>query len=255
MGALAAFQDAFARALTSEAPPDDLPPTVARLARQPGFAVYRNTVLTGWADAIAANFPAVARLMGEDWMRGAAIAYARSRPPGDPRLQLYGETFPDFLAGFPPASGYAYLPAVASLDRLWTEAHAASDARPLPAAALARLDGASALALHPSVRIAWFDDTAPTLWLDARGLTPEATSLVFEPTPEGLLVARDDGEVRALKLSAGGYALLAACQAGLTFTEACVEALGAEPDIDLRSLGGTFVEFGVFTEKAPQCPP
>ena len=254
MGALAEFQDAFARALMSEVLPDDLPPALTRLARQPGFSVYRNTVLTGWADAIAANFPAVVRLMGEAWMRGAAIAYARAQPPRDPRLHLYGEEFPDFLAGFPPAVEYSYLPAVARLDRLWTEAHAARDVAPLPPTAFGRLDQTTTLALHPRVRVAWFEHTAPTLWLDARGFTPTSSSLVFEPAPEGLLVARSGGEVRALKLSSGGYALLAACRAGRPFAEACAAALESEPDIDLLSLGRAFAEMGVFTGGDAPCP-
>jgi Putative DNA-binding domain len=57
---LADYQDAFAQALLAE-DPGSASPELARLVAQPGFAVYRNTVLKGCIDALHANFPAVAR--------------------------------------------------------------------------------------------------------------------------------------------------------------------------------------------------
>src|SRR5207244_4371101 len=47
---LAAFQDAFADALLLD--PKDADPLVARLASQPAFAVYRNTVVRGCIEAL-----------------------------------------------------------------------------------------------------------------------------------------------------------------------------------------------------------
>ena len=68
MTRLAAFEDAFGTALFVEprsSATAPLPPDVAALARQPAFAVYRNTVVRGLVDAIVANHPAVARLVGD----------------------------------------------------------------------------------------------------------------------------------------------------------------------------------------------
>ena len=62
-GALGRFQDAFAHALF--APETESAPEVRALAAQPAFAVYRNTVMKGCIDALQANYPAVARLVGE----------------------------------------------------------------------------------------------------------------------------------------------------------------------------------------------
>lgn len=255
MGALAAFQDGFARALATPERPRDLPPELARLVRQPGFSVYRNTVLTGWIDALVANFPAVAALMGEDWTRATCAAYAREHPARDPRLALYGEDLPAFLADFPPAADHPYLPAIATLDRLWSEAHVAADAPLLPPHALAALEGlASArLRLHPSARIAWFPHTAVTIWLDARGLRPPADALSFEPEGQGALFVRPLGAVEVLELSAGGHALLAACAAGAAFGEACAAALAAEPHLDLADLGRRLFALGAFAAEEGAC--
>ena len=76
---LADYQDAFAQALLAE--DRAVPPQLAYLVAQPGFAVYRNTVLKGCIDALQANFPAVARLVGDDWFRAAASVHARSALP------------------------------------------------------------------------------------------------------------------------------------------------------------------------------
>ena len=52
--ALARFQDGFAQALLAPEPATapGLTPEIAALARQPGFAVYRNTLMKGCIDAL-----------------------------------------------------------------------------------------------------------------------------------------------------------------------------------------------------------
>src|SRR5262245_23956796 len=128
-GALAKFQDAFAQALSAAGPGDmdHLPIEVGRLITQPGFAVYRNTVMKACIDALQANYPAVARLVGDEWFRAAAAVFARAHLPEHPTLLAYGGNFADFLARFPPAAALPYLPEVARLDRFWTESHIAPE--------------------------------------------------------------------------------------------------------------------------------
>ena len=92
------FQRDFARALFD--PDADCP-----LASQPGFQVYRNTVIAGWVDALQANFPTVCQFVGEDWFRAMAREYALSHPPSEPALVRYGAHLPAFLAGFEPTAG------------------------------------------------------------------------------------------------------------------------------------------------------
>ena len=63
---------------------------------QSAFAdAYRNTVMKGCVDALAANFPAVVRLVGEQWFRAVALDFVTWQPPDDPRLLSYGRGFPD----------------------------------------------------------------------------------------------------------------------------------------------------------------
>ena len=169
-GPLQWFQDEFARALLVEdCAAAGIAPEIARLAAQPAFAVYRNTVMKGCIDALQANYPSIARLVGEEWFRAAAALYARSNLPRHPTLADYGADFVGFLAAFAPAADLPYLPGVARLDRFWTESHTARDEPPLDAAAVARLApdelARTVLRPHASARWAWFDaQPIVTIW-------------------------------------------------------------------------------------------
>lgn len=146
---------------------------IAALRSQPGFAVYRNTVVRVCVDALQANYPAVARLVGDPWFRAAATIYVRRAPPSQPCLVDYGEGFAGFLADFAPAAQLPYLPDVARLDRLWTEAHLAPDDAPLDAARVAALAPAeladTVLRPNAAARWAWFaNHPAFSIWRHSR---------------------------------------------------------------------------------------
>ncbi|MCE7878386.1 MAG: DUF2063 domain-containing protein [Betaproteobacteria bacterium PRO3] len=171
MSALAAFQDRFGAALVA----DDAASAAAHfpLASHPAFAVYRNTVTRGLVDAIVANHPTAARLVGDEWLRAAATVFARAHPPQDPSLASYGAAFGDFLASFPPAAELPWLVPVARVDRAWTEAHGARDEPSLDPSALASMppDRLADARLMPHAASRWFvsDDTpVHTLWLRSR---------------------------------------------------------------------------------------
>lgn len=225
MTALAAFQRDFAAALFDADRP-----------RPAAFAVYRNTVMKGLVDALEANYPSVSRLVGEEWFRAAAATYARAQPPATPVLAAYGATFPDFLAGFEPARELPYLPAVARLDRFWTEAHVAADATAADPQVLASFApehlGGLRLVPHPAARWAHFDLPAYSLWAQQR----EEREGEVDWRPEGALLVRPADTVRWHPLDAAGVAFLDACARGVTLAEAADAALHADPAADLALL-------------------
>ncbi len=247
-GALARFQDAFAQALLS---PEAEPATeIAALATQPAFAVYRNTVMKGCIDALQANYPAVVRLVGEEWFRVAATVYAREALPADPTLLRYGAGFADFLARFEPAAELPYLPGVARLDRYWTEAHAAPDANALDPARISRL-APSALArttlrLHPAARWAWFaDGPIYTIWSRNRADGVPADGLDWQA--EGALLVRPRDAVEWVAFDAAGCAFLDACAAGVTLAEAARATLEVKGNANLARLMSNLLEAGAFS--------
>jgi hypothetical protein len=248
---LARFQDDFVQALW--APDGTAQAHLRALVKQPGFDVYRNTVLKGCIDALQANYPAVLRLVGEDWFRAAADLHVRVQPPRDARLLLYGADFPDFLRDFAPAADLPYLSGVARLDHCWTESHVALDAALLAPSALADLPpeqlGQLVLVPHPAARWAWFDDQPIyTLWQRNRegGVAESSTELAW--TGEGALLTRPAGAVTWVPLDAAGCAFLDACAAGLPLAQAAGAALARQAGTDLAQLMATLLQAGAFCD-------
>lgn len=254
------FQDGFARALLaveSEAAP---PREVADLLAQPGFAVYRNTVMKGCIDALQCNYPAVARLVGEEWFRAAAAVYVRGNLPRHAALLDYGESFPEFLSRFPPAQELPYLSGVARLDRYWSEAHAARDEIPVDAGAVARLAprelASAALKPHASARWAWFaDQPAYSIWKRNRPEGQESDHTEIQWRAEGALVLRPRDTVQWIALGAAGCAFLAACAAGGRLADAAEAALAADPKANLAALMAQLLQAGAFGQLTLHEPP
>ena len=109
------FQAEFAAALQTR-----------RTPAERGLVVYRNNVYAGLADTLGEAYPAVRRLVGEDFFRALASIYLDRHLPDSASLTLFGARFPDFIETFPPARSVPYLGDVARLERAWLEAfHAA----------------------------------------------------------------------------------------------------------------------------------
>jgi hypothetical protein len=147
-------------------------------------------VLKSLIDALEANYPTVAQLVGREWFRACAAEYVRTQPPRSPALVLYGETFPFFLSQFPPAAELAYLPEVARIDRLWMETHTAAD------------EGARSV-----TRFGWFEHSAVAIWMHQRSPDPHA-ELEVDDTEEGIVLTRPVGAVEYQRLDRAGYAAL-----------------------------------------------
>jgi len=242
---LADFQDRFVEALLACSNAD------AGAAEAPGFAVYRNTVMKGWVDALQANYPSVCRLVGEPFFRASAAAYACLRPTGDPRLWCYGERYADFLATYAPAASLPYLPGVARLDRYWTEAHGAASAPVLDAADLAGLTpeqlATCSLAPHPAARWAWFaGQPVYTIWRRNRAADGHEDGDALAWQGEGALLLRPGSGVEWHALDVAGCAFMDACAAAQPLGLAAAAAMDADPQADIAALLAMLLQAGAF---------
>lgn len=248
------LQQAFADALFGRAGRGQA--DVDAWVAQPAFAVYRNTVMKACIDALAANFPAVQRLVGEDWFRAAAALHVADDPPRDGRLLVYGAGFADFLARFEPAASLPYLPGVARLDALWREAHAAADAPVIAPDALSGLPpealGTLRLQPHPAARWACFDGHPVfAIWQRNRDADGGDDAAPLNWQGDGGLLTRPADAVQAEALCRGGCALLDACADGATLGEAAERAAAAHPDTDLARVLAQLLRAGVFLPLTP----
>ena len=60
------------------------------------FDVYRNNVVVSLIDAMETAFPAIHKLVGDEFFKAMAGIYVRAHPPTTPMMMFYGEAFPEF---------------------------------------------------------------------------------------------------------------------------------------------------------------
>ncbi|MDQ2734385.1 MAG: DNA-binding domain-containing protein [Pseudomonadota bacterium] len=238
------FQAGFARELWSRGEGSSR----SALAAQPGFSVYRNTVMAACIDALTANYPTVHELIGADCFNDAATAFVRECPPSSGVLAGYGQGFAKFLSSLDAVAELEYLPGVAMLDRFWTEAHFAADGTVLDATDLAGLtpEGLSrtCFVLHPTARWQTFE-TMPiySLWQRHRDALPLDAELDWRG--ESALVTRPEGAVAWTAIPRAAAVFLSSCASGGRFDQAMDAALGAGATDDASWLR-TLIHAGAF---------
>jgi hypothetical protein len=243
----AADQAAFAASLLR--PGSALPFNVTTARGKPDaarFAVYRNNVFVGLTRVLGRRFPVTERLVGADFFRGMARAYVEDHKPASPLLFAYGDDFPDFIAGFPPAAGLPYLADVARLEAGWTDAYYAADAAPLDPAALAGLTpdvlATAQMVPHPATRLVRSQYPVGSIWAAHQGdvLAPPPAW-----RPETVLVTRPEIAVRVHVLPPSHPGFVAALLAGMPLIRAA-EAAARDPDFDFGSALVGLVSVGAF---------
>lgn len=214
------------------------------------FAVYRNNVVVGMVETLAAAYPVVRRLVGEEFFDAMAAHYARSEPPASPMLFDYGKGFPAFLSRFEPLADLPYVVDVARIERAWVEAYNAAEASPLSSDEMARIDlgriGAVCMSVHPSLRIVRSRFPALTIWAsNVDGATPVPVDL--DAGGEDTLVLRIEAEVELRQLPPGGAGFLSALMRGASIAAAAEESFLADAEFDLdRTLAG-LIDADAFT--------
>jgi hypothetical protein len=232
----ALFETSFVAALldTDQPIPDGV---IADYAAVPArrFAVYRNNVVVGLRKSLKSRFPAVEKIVGEEFFAAMARLFVKQRPPRSPVLAVYGDDFPAFIAAFEPARGLPYVADVARLEASRTRAYHAADAAPLGAEQFAAFDGSTVGAvlvdLHPSVEIVRSAYPIVTIWAMNSGEQPLVP--IDDWRGEDALVCRPCLEVEVRRLPPGGAAFLLALAAGLRLGEAAAAALSDDRDFDL----------------------
>jgi hypothetical protein len=213
------------------------------------FDVYRNNVAVGLTDALLAAYPAVAKLVGDEFFTAMAGVYLRAHPPQSRMMKDYGDGFAAFLKGFPPAQSLGYLPDVARLEAARRRAYHARDAAAIDPQALAQIAPDTLPQLRftfaPAVQLIASKWPALSIWRANMegGEAPQAA-------PEEILIARPEFDPVQALLPIGGVALLTTLQKG----EPLGAALAIAPrDFDLSQTIGALIQTGALTHiEAPK---
>lgn len=194
------------------------------------FAVYRNNVAVGLTDALAATFPVIQKLVGEEFFAAMAGVFLRQHPPTSPLMMFYGQAMPEFLGDFDPVNHLGYLPDIARLELAMRHSYHAGDATAIDPAALESLvpDSLLAAKLH----------LAPAAQL-VRSQWPIHAIYLFNTQPnapepqmhaQDVLITRPEFDPFANLLGAGGAGFVQALMNGETFAQAMADA-GDEFDL------------------------
>jgi hypothetical protein len=196
----------------------------ARVPIATRLGIYAGAYGSRLIDALAASYPALAELLGEEDFQALGAAYVRAHDSPFFSIRHYGAELEAFLGEYPDTADVALLGELARWEWTLCAVFDAADAEPLAAAALARVAPAEWAALrftfHPSVRrlaLAW---NAPQLW---KALTDaeERPELRVVAEPVEWLLWRQDLRTYFRSLEPPEAAALDAARAGATFGELC----------------------------------
>ncbi|MCY0096569.1 DNA-binding domain-containing protein [Hoeflea ulvae] len=217
------------------------------------FAVYRNNMTVSLIEALASIFPAVERLVGEDFFRDMARVYLLEEPPRTPLMFEYGGGFAAFLEGFEPVAKLVYLPDVARLERAWLDAFHAADASPLPPGALGAIPpeclGDVVFTPHPATRLVQSRYASVSIFSASREERP--LDAIRPLDPEDGLITRPHYDVQVRQLPPGAAVFFKALMAGTSLGDAAGLTLEQHPGFDLPSAISAMLEAGVFSACSP----
>lgn len=250
-GGLAGLQHGFVRAVL-QAPlsvPDGVRRDV-RPTRERRFGVYRNNVKASLAAALAARFPIVERLVGEEFFTAMALVFIERHPPQSPVLAEYGAAFASFLEGFDPAADLPYLPDIARLEWLRQVAYHSADAGAADIGRLAALSPEALesvrLGLHPATAVVASPWPIVSVWTtNTHDETPRAPAADW--TGETALVTRPHLDVLIHRLPPGTDLLVGELAQGIALGAAADAASRGHESFELASALSTLFAAGAIT--------
>jgi len=182
---------------------------------------------------LAARFPVVRRLIGEESFRLVMRRFA-SRQAHE--VGITWQVFPGFLRRQGNGASFDYLADIAELELACAKARIAAAARPVSAHTVVCLmtgrPECSRVALHPSVCVVASRFPIVTIW---RSNQRDGDGMIERWRGEAALIARPFSTVEVRNLPPGGHAFVAALSDGQTVAAAVTAAAAAVPHFDAEA--------------------
>ena len=220
------------------------------LEPQARIQIYRNVIRNNLTAALGTAYPAIQKLVGEEFFDAAAARYIRDYPSCSGNLQDYGAAFPDFLAAMHEAIDLPYLADVARLEWARQESYLAADAAALSQAEMSealRQPESSTLRfrLHPSLRLVNSSHPIWDIWRFCQEVAPGHLDL--SSGGQTVQLWRDAHQLAMLPLAADCYRFTAALLTQVTLAEAYNRAVNVDADFNLMTCLFSLLKIGVIT--------
>jgi len=213
-----------------------------------GIEVYRGNVSGNCAQALAAAYPVVRKVVGEEFFDAMARAYARARPSTSGDLNAFGAELAQFVAAFPHTQDLPYLADVARMEWLAHRAYYAPDSAPFDRAALARARPEQYAALIP--RLAPGSAVLASAWPLARIWEVHQNGYVGDPEldlnagPDRIVIFRPRWHVEVRSLSLGEYCFFSGALRTQPLGELIESACAIDPAFDPSAMMTRWIEYG-----------
>ena len=188
------------------------------------LAIYAGAYGSRLLEALASNYPVLAKLLGEVDFETLAAQYVRAHDSTHFSIRYYGDALPQFLSAHPDYTAAPVLAELARWEWIMTEVFDAADAVPLTHVQLAQLAperwAGLRFAWHPSVRRLSLRWNAPQIWqaLTAGSERPAAS---LHAGPVEWLLWRQELTTYFRSVTATEAGALDAARAGWPFGELC----------------------------------
>ncbi len=202
--------------------------------------VYRNNMLASLGEALAAVYPLIRRLVGEEFFGCAAREYIRMHPSRSGNVHDFGHAFPEFLSDFRGAAALPYLADVARLEWAYHEVFHAAERPPLDPRRIAEVseDAQPSLCfvLQPAARLLASPYPVLRIWQVNQAGYAGAAEVNLDEGGIHLLVRQRQLEIEFWTLGAGEFALLSRLADDDTLGDAVAAALAVEPELDVGAV-------------------
>jgi uncharacterized protein (UPF0276 family) len=247
--ALADSQQAFAAGLHDVAASAAALETFRGEANAHRYALYRGNMTVTWNKTLAAAYPVIQQLVGDEFFGGLSGEYGRAHPSQSGDLNQFGADFATFLADFPHTAELPYLPDMARLEWALHRAHYAADSPALSAADLAAMPPElleeARLPLRPACSLFASGWNVVQLWLAHQPDGPPFPDRM--DLPSQALITRARWKTGVLPLSPAAYAALAALHAGGQTGAALDAAFDIDETFDVGTHLQQWLEHAVFS--------
>ena len=224
---LAAQQQSFSEALFAPAVE-----AAIHLKHAERFALYRGNLTSTWAKALAAAYPVIAQLVGEEFFTALAREYGRSHPSDNGDLNRFGAHFESFLRSFEHVNDLPYLPDMARLEWQLHRIHYANHEPALQAHDInPQTIEEQSFHWQPTAQLFESEWAVVPLWLAHQGKPfPQEMN-----EPSRALLSRPEWTAQVTPLHAPDYAALQALKEGKTFGAALDAAFALDEDFNVAA--------------------
>jgi uncharacterized protein (UPF0276 family) len=213
------------------------------------FALYRGNLVGTWNKTLAAAYPVLQELVGEEFFSGLTRAYGKAYPSDSGDLNHFGAHFARFLEEFEHVSDYPYFPDMARLEWQLHRAHYASGGHQVGAADFAKLSPEQMdhvrLTINPACSLIRSDWAVVELW-QAHQPGMENTFPAELTRPNDGLIVRPHWKVDLVSLPAAAFTLLNTLAQGGFLGQALDDALEVDAEFDFGAQLQAWLKFGVF---------